>query len=487
MGKKDIIGRVEEKALLELASKSSEAEFIVVYGRRRVGKTHLVSEFFGDSICFEITGIHGVTLKEQLDNFAQSLGRAIGMGIQPQRPSAWTEAFQQLEQFLNTPIKRKKKGKRVVFLDELPWLNTPRSKFLSSLEHFWNRWGSRQRDLVLVICGSAASWMIQNIVRARGGLHNRLTRQIRLLPFTLSETRDFLQSKGVRLTSPQIVELYMAMGGVPHYLKQAEPGLSAAQIIDKTCFSPQGLLREEFKNLYASLFDNNIQHQKIVRVLAAKRRGLTRNEILKISGLRTGGSASRRIEELEESGFIQSHVPFGKKVNDTLYRLSDEYSLFYLHWIEQLGKKSFGGESHWLQQLNSPRRKAWSGFTFEGLCLKHIEKLKAALGIANVETKEGPWYYRAVSGSDIPGAQIDLLIDRRDNTINLCEIKHADMEFTIDKAYAEMLRRKLTIFQRVTKTRKNIFLTMVTTFGVMNNAHSRELVAKSLTLEDLFQ
>jgi hypothetical protein len=385
---------------------------------------------------------------------------------------------------MESSTQKKNRQKRVVFLDELPWLNTPRSRFLSSLEHFWNSWGSRQIDFILVVCGSAASWMLQKIVRAKGGLHNRLTRQIRLLPFTLQESEVFLKSRGVDLTSIQVVELYMVMGGIPHYLKQTEPGLSAVQIIDKVCFSPQGLLREEFDKLYVSLFDEGEQNQKIVKTLAKKRRGLTRGEILQSIGLESGGSASRRLEELEESGFIQSLIPFGKKANDTLYRLSDEFSLFHLDWIGRLGKRS-PGDGYWLTQQNTPRRRAWAGYAFESLCLKHAMRLKAALGIAGMETTAAPWYHRHSAKSEIPGAQIDLLIDRRDHTINVCEMKFSETEFTIDKKYAGDLRRKLDVFRRATGTRKNVFLTMVTTFGVVNNAYAKELVANSLTLEDL--
>lgn len=486
MSRNLIIGREKEKAILELAFKSHDPEFIAVYGRRRVGKTHLIREYFGDSICFEIIGKHGATFVEQLDNFARALGRSVGMGLQPQRPSSWSDAFVQLEQFLESGLRKKKAGKRVIFLDELPWLNTPRSRFLSSLEHFWNSWGSRQRDVILVICGSAASWMIQNIVRARGGLHNRLTRQIRLLPFTLTETKLFLKKQRVNLTLMQVVELYMAMGGVPHYLKQAESGLSATQIIDKVCFSSQGFLREEFEKLYASLFEESEQHMSIVRALAKKRQGLTRGEILKSTGLKSGGSASRRIEELEESGFIQSQIPYGKKSNESLYRLSDEYSLFYIDWISRLGKRSPGG-GYWASRQNAPRRRAWAGYAFESLCLKHTTNLKAGLGIANVETTEAPWRYKQTDNSGILGAQIDLLIDRSDNTINLCEMKFSESEFIIDKRYATDLRRKIDVFKRITGTRKNIFLTMVTTFGVRSNAYANELVSNSLTLDDIFQ
>jgi hypothetical protein len=480
-----ILGRREEKKILKLASESREPEFIAIYGRRRVGKTHLVREFFGDAISVEIVGQHGASLGEQLENFAGALGRAIGMGIRPQKPGSWSEAFGQMERFLESSSVKSRGRRRVVFLDEMPWLNSPRSRFLPALEHFWNAWGSRQSDFILVTCGSAASWMIQKLVRARGGLHNRLTRQIRLLPFTLGETEEFLQSRGVDLVRMQIAELFMTMGGIPHYLKEAEPGMSAAQIIDKTCFRPGGLLREEFDKLYLSLFSESGQHMKIIRALAKSRSGATRGDILESAGFGSGGSASLRLEELEESGFIQSAIPFGKKAKDAIYGLSDELSLFHLDWIARLGRRS-PGDGYWLSQQSTPRRRAWAGHAFESLCLKHALRLKAALGIAGVETTQSPWHNRPAAGSGIPGAQVDLLIDRRDGTINLCEMKFSESAFTIDKGYAEKLRRKLDVFRRATGTRKNVFLTMVTTLGVTDNAYSRELVTSSLTLDDLF-
>jgi hypothetical protein len=471
--------------VLDTALKSSDPEFVAVYGRRRVGKTFLVREFFGDTLCFELTGLHNTSMSDQLENFAQALGKAAGQGTLPRPPASWREAFHQLEQFLESSKPSRSRRKRVVFLDELPWLDTRRAKFCSALEHFWNSWASRQNDLILVACGSAASWMIQNVVQAKGGLHNRVTRRIRLLPFTVGETEAFLQSRGVELTRRQIIELYMVLGGVPHYLKEAEPGLSTPQIVDHACFSSQGLLRDEFKKLYTSLFDNAEQHIRIVEALARKREGLSRNELLAAAGLPSGGTTTKRMDELEESGFLQRHVPFGKKENDALYRLADEFSLFHIAWIRPLGKRS-PGDSYWLQQSVAPRWRAWSAYAFEGLCLKHVPQLKAALGIAGVSTTGASWRYRPPKGSSERGAQVDLLIDRRDQTINLCEMKFSDAEFTIDKRYATELRNKRDIFRRVTGTRKNVFLTMVTTFGVADNAYAKELVAKSLTMDALF-
>lgn len=485
MSDEDIIGRDLEKSILERAFRSNESEFIAVFGRRRVGKTHLIRKYFDNFICFEIVGQYGGTLKDQLDNFAYGLSKATGLGIRMQRPTSWNEAFQQLEQYLESPSVKGRSGKHVVFLDELPWINTPRSNFLPSLEHFWNSWAVKQSNLILVVCGSAASWMIQNIIRAKGGLHNRLSHQIRLLPFTLAETETFLLRRGIQLTRTQIVELYMAIGGIPHYLKMVEPGLSTAQIIDKICFSSTGALRDEFSKLYASLFDDSNRHMEIIKLLSKKRRGLTRNEILKQVTASSGGSLTRRMDELEESGFIMSLVPIGKQTKDVLYRLADEYSLFYLDWIQPLGRR-FPNNGYWLSRQNSPKKRAWAGYSFENLCLKQAKRIKAALGIEQVETIEAPWYYKPKKDSSLPGAQIDLLIDRRDQTINLCEMKFSESEFTVTKQYANDLRRKRNVFQKVTGTKKNVFITMVTTFGLVANAHSRELVANSLTLNDLF-
>lgn len=485
MSKKKIIGRKNETGILTKALHSPDPEFIAVYGRRRVGKTFLIREFFEDMICFEMVGAHQALLKEQLNNFALSLKNAIGMGILPQAPATWFEAFSMLEQFLESSNLNQKKGKRVVFIDELPWFNTPKSGFLPALDHFWNGYGSKQSNLILVVCGSAASWMIQKIVHSKGGLHNRLTRQIRLLPFTLQETEQFLQSRGISLSRYQIISLYMAMGGVPFYLMQAEPGLSSAQILDNICFSKDGVLRNEFEKLFTSLFVQSELHTRIVDVLQQKRSGMSRNTLLAAAKIPSGGTASLLLKELEESGFISSAIPFGKKSNDAIYRISDEFTLFYFDWIKPLGKRD-AGTGYWMPQQNDPKNRAWAGYTFEGICLKHIQQIKNALGIGMVETFHGPWYYSPPKNSPDQGAQIDLLIDRKDASVNLCEMKFSESDFTVDAGYAKKLRQKKDVFQNVTKTRKTIFITMITTFGIIENSHSRDIISNELTMEHLF-
>lgn len=485
MAKNKIIGRVYEAGILEKALHSAEPEFIAVYGRRRIGKTFLVREYYEDSICFEMAGVHQTNLKVQLQNFALSLKSAMGLGIMPETPDTWFKAFTNLEYFIESLKKQHDEGKKVIFIDELPWLNTPKSNFLAALEHFWNSYGSKQNNLILVVCGSAASWMIQKIVNSKGGLHNRLTRQIRLLPFTLQETESFLKSRGVLLTRYQIISLYMTMGGVPFYLKQAEPSLSSAQIVDKVCFSKDGLLRNEFERLFSSLFNHSDQYIKIVEVLRQNRTGISRNRILSTAKIPSGGTVTQILEELEESGFIVSWIPFGKKSNDAIYRLSDEFTLFYFDWIKPLGKRD-PGEGYWLSRQKDPRRNAWARYSFEGICMKHVQQIKNALGIGMVETFHGPWYYSAPKEMSGTGAQIDLLIDRKDSTINLCEMKFSEAEFTIDADYAKKLRQKADVFKTVSKTRKNIFITMITPFGITGKAYANDIVSNSLTIDCFF-
>jgi len=395
-------------------------------------------------------------------------------------------AFNQLEKFLDSDLSKTGKVKKVVFFDELPWINTSKSNFLSSLEHFWNSYGSQKNNLVLVVCGSAASWMLQNIVRAKGGLHNRLTRQIRLLPFSLTETKEFLKMRAIsNLSDYMIIQLYMAFGGVPYYLKQIESGQSAAQAIDAACFANKGQLRHEYEVLYSSLFDNSELHVKVVELLADHRSGLKRSEILDKSGIKSGGTATKVITELEESGFISSYIPFNRTSKDALYRLSDEFSLFHLTWIKPLGKKS-AGEGYWLSRQNSQKYKIWTGFSFESLCLKHVSKIKEKLSIAGMESSDCPWRYTPTKDSDESGAQIDLLIDRKDGVINICEMKFYNAEFSIEAQYAIELRNKAAIFRKKVKTKKSIFFTFITTFGLNKNANSAELEAIDLKISDLF-
>jgi predicted AAA+ superfamily ATPase len=472
MAMNTVIGRKPEKIILANALKSNRPELIAVYGRRRVGKTYLVRNAYKNRITIEFTGMHDVPLKRQLKNFYLTL---VSLAPDTQKPSDWIEAFHQLSGYFNTLKSAKKK---VLFIDEFPWFDTRKSGFLPAFENFWNSYASKRNDLVVVICGSAASYMIKNIIKSKGGLHNRLTRHIRLAPFTLSETEQLFKYNRVNLSRYDILQLYMAMGGIPFYLEQVLPGESVAQTIDRLCFNKQGLLRTEFNNIFASLFDQHGRHEEIVRVLANVRKGITRTELLSKSKISTGGALTKAVLELEESGFVESYTPYkGKK--DPLIRLTDEYSLFYLKYIEKI-KPSHTGI--WMKMQGLQPYKIWSGFSFETICIKHVSQILEGLKISGINTTYGSWIAKGVQN----GAQIDLLIDRDDNVINVCEMKFYNTAFTLTKKYAHEVLNKVNAFVTGTKTKKSIFTTFITTFGLTPNNYSRQYVQNELTMDVLF-
>ncbi len=473
-----IIGREEEQKVLREALRSREAELIIIYGRRRIGKTFLIRNYFEKQIAFEFTGAYGSGLTQQLYHFSKALQESMASEIPPATPASWEQAFSFLTSFLKG---KNSKQPLVILFDEFPWIHTPKSGFLSVFEHWWNTWASRQPQIKVVLCGSAASWMIENIVNSKGGLHNRITRAaIQLRPFTLCETREYLKSRGIRLDNYQVLELYMAMGGVPQYLKQVSKGESTQQVIDRLFFSTSAMLKTEFRNLYQSLFASASRHENIVRTIAKKGKGLSRVDILAECGLTDGGGTTRLFDELEQSGFIAQYIPFEKTSRDSLYKLTDEYSLFYLRFVERARAT---GTGTWEKVTAGQSYNSWSGFAFEAICQKHVGQIIKALSI-KAYTEASPWRYQPGKGER--GTQIDLLLDRKDRSINICEMKFANREFTIDKKYAAELVSREKVFREQTKTRKTIFLTMITTYGVKKNEYHDQLIQGEVTMDDLF-
>ena len=469
-----LIGRKEEQQILRSAVQSENSEFVAVYGRRRVGKTYLIRETFGYKFTFQHTGLAKGNTKEQLFSFAISL-RDAGYDDCP-IPKSWLEAFS----LLSTYLKNSTDEKKIVFLDELPWMDTARSNFISAFEHFWNGWASARKDIVLIICGSATSWIINKVINDHGGLHNRVTKQIALQPFTLKECEMFAKSKGLEMSRYQLAECYMVLGGIPYYWSLLEKGLSLAQNIDKIIFAKNGKLSNEFNQLYASLFKSPEQYIDIVTALGKKKVGMTREEIIAATDKYSNGALSKVLDELEYCGFIRKYNGFDKKSKQAIYQLIDNYTLFYFKFIQQ---NENNDEHFWSASIDSAMHRAWSGLAFERLCMAHTQQIKAALGIAGVLSNVYSWRKEADETSD--GAQIDLLIDRKDQVINLCEMKYSLSEYAIDAEYEQKLRNKKSAFINATNTRKAVHLTMVTTFGIKANAHSG-IVQNEITLEDLF-
>ncbi len=482
----EILGRKREKEELQKILDSETPSFLAIYGRRRIGKTYLIKNFFkNQGLFFHLTGIQDATLEMQLRNFTNEFSDHFEKGKRTKRPSDWFEAFQMLRKEIE---KLPKEVKKILFLDELPWLVTPRSNFMQALEHLWNRYLSETPHVILVVCGSAASWMIDHIVNNQGGLYGRVTKQIRLLPFSLSETEEFLRYRNIHLERKQVIEIYMCLGGIAKYLTYLERGKSPAQMIGELCFSYNAPLLSEFHNLYRSLFVHHEDHVKIVKALGAKRSGLSYQEIVKKTKIQAGGTLSRRLEELAESGFIQEIPLFGKGEKSNRYVLIDEYSLFYLYWISGISAIDLQtrGPDYWMKQRNTQSWKSWAGFSFENICLKHIDKIKSALGLAAVQTEASKWRSPSSRQSKEEGTEIDLVISRADPCINLCEIKYYEDVFSIDKEYAQKLQRKKALFASETKTRKALFLTLITTYGTKHNEHFLSSVDQELDFNALF-
>lgn len=472
-----IIGRKSEQKELLQAANDEYSKFVAVYGRRRVGKTFLIRETFNYSFTFQHTGLARGKMKDQLLGFRASLQNASGKKYAQFKN--WYEAFFALEEWLGSLPE----GKKIIFLDELPWLDTPRSNFISGLEHFWNSWASARKDILLITCGSATSWIVNKLINNHGGLHNRLTNKILLQPFSLAECEQYSDENQLGLSRYQIVENYMIMGGIPFYWSMLKRELSLAQNIDALFFSKKTEgLSHEYEQLYASLFNNAEPYMQVVTALATKSKGLTRDEIAKTSNLKLGGDLTRYLNELEWCGFIRKYNCIGKQSKDALYQLIDSFTLFYFQYMK--GNKN--NDSHfWTNNIGSPLHRAWSGLAFERVCLQHVNQIKSALGISGVLSNVYSWRTEANEDNGIDKTQIDLLIDRNDGVINLCEMKFTEQEYVMTHDEEMKLRRRRGNFIEATRTKKAVHITLVTPYGLKQNAHTS--IAQSVVcLDELF-
>ncbi len=470
-----MIGRVKERDELVRLWESDESEFVAVYGRRRVGKTYLIREVFADRFTFRHSGLAGEGIAKQLAQFMKSL-QDFGWK-EKRRPKTWSEAFQGLEQV----VKASAFERKVVFIDEMPWMDTPKSGFLSALEAFWNDFCAYRKDVLLIVCGSAAAWMVKNLFSNHGGLHNRVTCRIRLLPWTLGECEKFAEERGLAMSRQELAEGYMALGGIPYYWRYLDKRFSLAQNLDRLFFVDGAPLANEFRELFASLFKNATLHVAVVEALAMKKIGMSQIELQMALGMASSGKLTEVLTTLEQSGFIRPYLPFGAKKKGTIFQLIDSFSLFHYRFLTGVAK---GDAAFWMSTADSPQRATWLGLSFEMLCLQHVAQIKRRLGISGLHCGVCSWWHQA--DEDYPiGAQIDLLIDRADNVVNVCEMKYARGLYALDKGTRTTLDNKIAAFRAVTKTRKSIHLTLVTANGLARTAHA-QCVQSEVTLDDLF-
>ncbi len=470
-----LIGRKKEQEMLREAYQADESRFAAVYGRRRVGKTCLIRETFKGQFAFSHTGYYNGSIGEELFAFSASLRE---YGLQDYKePKCWMEAFELLKDLIrNAPD-----GKKVIFFDELSWMDTRGSDLIMALEGFWNGWASARKDILLIVCGSVTSWMLSKIVHNKGGLYNRLSFRINLQQFTLRECEEYIRSRNIKMSRHQILECYMILGGVPYYWSFLKKGLSLPQNIDQMFFSHEALLDREFDYLFASLFKRPEPYVRVVSALGHKKAGMTREELLKETGAADSGNFTTRLDELESCGFIRKYSEYGKKQRNSVYQLMDNFTLFYFKFLE----KKPTDEHFWSNQINTSAVNAWCGLAFERVCLQHTAQIKQALGIAGVLSSEFSWRCKADNERGIRGSQIDLMIVRRDQVIDLCEMKYSANKFRVTAKVDDDLRRKVSDLITATGTRYAVHPVLVTPYGAAQNSYTGNLQAV-ITAEELF-
>lgn len=468
-----MIGREKEVAALERAAASEKSEFVAIYGRRRIGKTYLVRRTFGNRLLFSHSGVENVGMEGQLRAFRSSL-RDAGVA-QPPRIANWFDAFDSLKDV----ARQAGGGKKIIFLDELPWMDTPKSNFVPALEFFWNGWASARNDIVLVVCGSATSWIVNHILKARGGLHNRVTEQLALRPFTLGECERFANECGLELARQDLAEAYMALGGVAWYWSLLRPGMSLAGNFDSLFFNEDAKLGLEFSSLYASLFKHPEPYLKIVEALGSRGKGLTREQLAKSCGFSESGKLSRQVEELEQCGFVRRYAPFGAAKKGSLIQLLDAFTLFHFRFGRDRTARS---GAFWTSMFGKPQHRVWTGLAFERVCLAHVGQIRRALGISGVVSDICSWNSRP--NEEHAGSQIDLVIDRDDRIVNLCEMKFSETPYEVDAEEEARLRNRRESFIRETGTRKAVHMTLVSPWGLKPGRHSG-VFQSVVTLDDL--
>jgi AAA+ ATPase superfamily predicted ATPase len=484
-----LIARNKEISLLRQFYKSNKPEFLALYGRRRVGKTYLIREFFKnkkDVIFFNATGQKDGNLKEQAANFTQQINKTFLGKLQVKSGKNWNEVFETLTNAIEQSLKNRK---IILFLDELPWMATRNSRLLQTLDYYWNQHWSNDKRIKLIICGSSASWIIHKIIKNKGGLHNRITEKICLKTFNLSETKNFLEHSGIKYKNNHILLVYIITGGVPYYLSKLKKSLSVTQNIENLVFSTDAFFLGEFDNLFSSLFDDPASYIKIIREIANRRYGIGKTELLTLSDESlVGEQGIKKLDDLEESGFITSFKPHFHKRQGIYYRLTDEFTAFYLKWIEPIKKtiqESALESGYWHEIQNSAEWYSWLGYSFESVCYKHIPAIRKKL-LINPTAIANTWRYVPRKNSEENGAQIDLLFDRKDDSITLCEIKYTKDPFVLTKEYKKTLEQKIEIFKTQTQTKKQLFMALISANGIKENMYSEEFLSGTVTLDDLF-
>ncbi len=471
-----IIGRKAEKKELEQCEKSKKSELVCVYGRRRAGKTYLVEQTFGDYFAFRAIGLEKGSIKDQLKAFNQRLQEC---GDEVRKvPQNWFEAFSRLDKILSRDdIILSPHGKKIVFFDEFPWFATQRSDFLLAFEDFWNRRGTQSGDLVFIICGSATSWIIKNVLEDSGSMYKRVTAQIFIKPFSLAETKLYFDDNEFDWSKEQIMEFQMVFGGLPFFMSLMNENESFRQNIDRLLFRPNALLQDETDKLLESTLKKSPVYGQILGELSSHLYGMKKSECQEKLNIPVG-TFTRAVEDLIKCRYIVEYTRNYEKSNPLYIQLVDPYLLFHFHFLSNRKRIT----SYEDLSSNIGLYSNWRGHAFEILCFHHLDQIKKSLGISGVKTECFSW----TNSEDKEKIQIDMVIERDDKITNICEMKCTDQPFVMSKEDDLSLLRKRDIFKEKTRTKNSIRIVLVSAAGLSGVAHT-EHISDVITLGDLFE
>ena len=470
-----IIGRESEIKRLKAAVESAKPEFVALYGRRRVGKTFLINQMFKNQFAFKMTGVIEGKLRDQFTAFADAMCD-YGFDM-PEQPKGWMQAFIMLKHALKQKVESGEQC--VIFIDELPALDAEGSNVSGAVGYFWNSWASQYDNIIFIICGSATSWMITNVIDSKGGLHDRITVEMPIHPFTLKEVESYLESRHFVWNRQMILQAYMVFGGIPYYLSLLDPEESLVQNVDRLFFSQDMQMRREFRRLFNTLYKNPDKYIDIIRTLGKSRRGMTREELAKELKSANNGHLGKRLEDLVQCDLIRKNVVREKEIKrkDAIYQLCDFFSLFYLTFIDRAEVE----QQYWAHHINTPEINSWMGLTYERICLAHIQQIKHALRIDAISTLSYSWRSKIAK----PAVQIDIIIERADRIVNVCEVKYSHGEYELkEDEYGKICKRSNAFIQE-TGLRHAPWITMITTAGVAQGKYTG-MIQSQVKLDDLF-
>lgn len=491
-----MIGRKKELALLNSLCEEEKSKLVVVHGRRRIGKTFLVDYMFQthrkDCLFFKFTGSADQNSSVQKDYFVEAIYE--WFKVEPSKPiEKWHEVFIFLKRTIEAEIKEKNhQGKVIVFIDEVAWIDKHnKAGFLSAFGHFYNTYIEKNNNLIVILCGSNASWIKNKILKDTSGpLYHRVDVEIPLYPFDLQETKEYLiKEKRFDIDDKSVVDIYMILGGVAKYLSYLDSKLSIAQNINKLFFSLHAPLYSEYEALFKSLFyDKSSNHRKIMDLLISKQSGFEMMEIEKLLKEIKSSTLRVNIEELIDTGFIKPIARYAHASRNTKYIACDPLCNFFIKWVQPLSKNDIASLIDYFETKSTSHDYIiWQGFAFEMVMISNIELYLKARGLSSGVKSIGYWDYTTQS-EDESGAQIDILIEYIGNTYDIVECKYYNDEFIIDKAYAKNIQNKKEMFIKygIKNKKFDLKVVMLTTYGTKINQYYNQVpIAKDVKLGDL--